>query len=963
MDQRAKAVAEFVLYASKLKGDEKGEAQNFLDHLFKAFGQKSVVEAGGVLEERIKKGKTTRFADLVWKDVLLLEMKKRGEKLEAHYEQALDYWINKVPSRPRYVILCNFDEFWIYDLNLQLHDPLDKVKVTELPDRYSALNFLFPENPQPVFNNNRIEVTRAAASHVASAFSSLVARGIPRDDAQRFILQCVVAMFAEDSGLLPKDLFTTLVDECRVGGESSYDNVGSLFRQMNEPNQAPGGRFKHVEYFNGGLFKVVKPLQMDKQEIHYLAKAATHNWSKIKPEIFGTLFERSIDQDQRHAEGAHFTSEVDIMKIVRPTIVLPWREAIAAAGKKVGVLQELATRITKFRVLDPACGSGNFLYVAYRALVQVELELLARLVEVSGPTTRKRTSSMLSTLNFYGLDVNPFAVELAKVTLMLAKRLAIVEAKTSLELREERGELPLEVDSPLPLDNLENNIRCADALFEDKWPQADAIIGNPPYQSKNKAQAELGREYLSDLRARYKDVPGRADYCTYWFRRAHDHLAAGARAGLVGTNTIRQNESREASLDYIVKNGGTITEAVSNQEWSGDAVVHVSIVNWINGPSPGPKALFTQETGKANKPWRKDIVPTINAALSVGTDVTQAHSLCANAESTACFQGQTHGHKGFLVSLDDARSLIKADKKNAEVLFPFLIGEDLVNNVDGAPSRYVIDFQPRNIIEASKYTAIFKRVEGEVLPKRKAKAKEEADANAELLAKKPNAKVNKHHRNFLKKWWLLSYPREDLITTLSKIPRYIVCSRVTKRPIFAFVSTKIRPNDALAVFPLPDDYSFGIFSSNAHWEWFQARCSSLKDDPRYTSDTVFDSFPWPQSATEKQARTVAAAAVALRKTRSKLQADHGYSLRSLYELLALPGENPLKDAHDKLDKAVLAAYGFDQDEDVLAQLLALNETCARRETSDLPIVPPGLPPTVPSAASLVSDDAIQPPKL
>ena len=580
----------FVDYGRTLAGYERGEAQVFCDRLFQAFGHAGYKEAGATLEFKVKRqGRALAFADLLWRPRLLLEMKSRGEKLQKHYQQAFDYWLNAVPDRPQFVVLCNFDEFWIYDFNTQLHEPVDTVNLEDLIDRYEVFNFLLPEERKPLFKNDRVAVTRAAADKVAQIFNALVKRGEDRERSQRFILQCVVAMFSEDFDLLPKGLFSELLDDC-AGGASSYDLLGSLFHQMNAQRWARGGRFQGVAYFNGGLFTAIDPIELKKDELLVMMDAASENWSKVAPPIFGTLFQSSMDEEQRHAYGAHFTSEADIQKVVRPTIVRPWREKIAKAST-LKELRGLADDLLQFRVLDPACGSGNFLYIAYRELVNLEMEILAKIHDNFGEAARKAvgTASLVKTTQFFGLDREPFAVELAKVTLMLAKRLALAETHDSWFA--ENNDLPFEFEKPLPLDNLDLNIRCDDALFA-AWPTTDVIIGNPPYQSKNKMQQEFGRAYLNRVRDRYPDVPGHADYCVYWFRRAHDELAPGGRAGLVGTNTIRQNYSREGGLDHIVNTGGTITEAVSTQVWSGDAVVHVSIVNWIKGDEPGEKKLF-----------------------------------------------------------------------------------------------------------------------------------------------------------------------------------------------------------------------------------------------------------------------------------------------------------------------------------------------------------------------------------
>lgn len=958
-----KHISEFVSYASILKGDEKGEAQVFCDRLFRAFGHAGYKEAGAELEFRIKKasGKGVNFADLIWKPRLLIEMKKGGEKLHLHYQQAFDYWLNAVPDRPRFVVLCNFREFWIYDFDKQMNEPVDVVPLADLATRYTALNFLFPSNPDPLFGNDREEVSRTAAGKVAALFRSLVGRGIPREEAQRFVLQAVVAMFAEDIGLMPGGTTIRLIQDCLERGQNSYDMFGGLFRQMNTKKLAPSGRFKDVPYFNGGLFSVIEPIELTRDELLLLGEtekgAAWQNWSKINPVIFGTIFQQSMDAGERHAQGAHFTHEADIQRIIGPTIVRPWRDRIDAA-KTMKELLAIRKELLDFRVLDPACGSGNFLYVAYRELVRLEIRLMARLE--NDFTWRKvekklQSTSLVSTRQFFGIDRDTFAVELAKVTLMLAKKLALDEAAEVLE--RDQIDLPLPVDEALPLDNLDANIVCDDALFRE-WPEVDAIVGNPPYQSKNKMQKELGRAYLNRVRRAYPDIDGRADYCVYWFRKAHDLLKEGQRAGLVGTNTVRQNYSRVSGLDYIIANGGTITEAVSTMPWPGDAVVHVSIVNWLKGAEGGKKRLYIQEGNDRSGGWKYKDLDCINSALSFGLDVSQASKIEANGKYGGCFQGQTHGHESFLLTPEEAESMIEANKKNKDVIFPFLIADDFLGNEEGQPSRFVIDFFPRDILQASQYKAPYRRLEKEVLPAREKAAAEEKERNDEALKEDAGAKVNKHHANFLKRWWLMSYPRKDLMNTLASLSRYIVCARVTHRPIFQFVSTSIHPNDALSVFALDDDYSFGILQSDTHWNWFINRCSTLKADFRYTSETVFDSFPWPQTPTATQVKRVAQKAVALRKLRNALKHEHGLSLREMYRVLEGPGTHPLKTAHAELDEAVRAAYAMPKKADPLSFLLDLNHAVFAAEASGKAVVSPGLPAGV-RKAGLVTGDCLK----
>jgi hypothetical protein len=748
---------------------------------------------------------------------------------------------------------------------------------------------------------------------VAQLFNMLIGRGIGRTDAQRFVLQTVVAMFAEDIGLLPASIVYNLVDDCLHKGQSSYDLLGSLFQQMNSAQPAKGGRLRNVPYFNGGIFQNVNPIELQQPELELIGGAegaATKDWSKVNPAIFGTIFQQSMDAEERHAYGAHFTSEADILRIINPTIARPWRERIAQATTMKELLA-LRSQLMNFKVLDPACGSGNFLYLCYRELVRIEIALLAKLKESVSQKNfyeQAKTVSLISPRSFYGIDRDSFGVELAKVTLMLAKKLALDEAIEVLE--REQIELPLHGDEALPLDNLDTNVVCEDALFTD-WPTVDAIVGNPPYQSKNKIIQELGRAYVNRVRNKFPEVPGRADYCVYWFRKAHDHLKPGQRAGLVGTNTIRQNYSRIGGLDYIVGNGGTITEAVSTMKWSGEAAVDVSIANWIKGAQPGTKRLYIQQDNNdPSKGWDFKDLPSIGSSLSFAVDVTQALTIQANAAEGGCYQGQTHGHEGFLLTIEQAQNYIAANPKNQEVLFPYLIADELIGRSDALPTRYVIDFGERDVLSAKAYPQLFARIEETVLPDRAAAAAEEDKRNREALDANPDGRIALDHANALNHWWLLFRHRAQMVSAIKCLSRYIVCGRVTLRPIFEFVSPQIRPNDAIMVFPYEDDYSFGILQSGIHWLWFTNRCSTLTGRYRYTSNTVFDTFPWPQTPDLNAIKKVANAAVELRSLRRNLKQQHSMSFRQLYRALELPGASPLKDAQDKLDQTVRDGYGM-----------------------------------------------------
>lgn len=671
--QRLQEFGEWV--ALHVQGDEKGEAQVFLDRLFRAFGHLGWKEAGATCEMRVKNTTGgTSFADLVWKPRVVIEMKKRGEVLGKHYRQAFTYWTYLVPNRPRYAVLCNFDEFWIYDFETQMDTPVEMVTLADLPDKFGALNFLYADDAPPVFGNHHEEVTREAADKLAGCFNKVVARGVERQLAQRFILQLLMAFFAEDIGLLEKYLVKRLLDECKEPADT-FDILGGLFEAMNRKEGNKGGRYKGVSYFNGGLFADPARVELVAEERALLKEACDFDWSKVRPEIFGTLFEHSLGEEERHATGAHFTTASDIMKIVGPTIVEPWRDAIERS-RTLTEMQALAHRMQNFMVLDPACGSGNFLFVAYREMKRLEALLYQRMAErFSSVDPNQRPLGFVTATNFYGMDVNSFAVEIAKVTMMLAHKLSIDELHVS--------------ESALPLDNLDKNIVVRDALItssgsRSEWPKADVIIGNPPFLGTKLMKEALGTEYVGKVRKAYPEVPGMADFCVYWFRRAHDELpplergdTLRGRAGLVGTQNVRSNASRVGGLDYIARTG-TIVEAVDSQPWSGEANVNVSLVNWIKSQDPDlipeSRRLWFKVTrskpknskrggGASHKVYDLDLraAARINPDLTDRVDVTAAGILACNLSPQRVFQGQTPGHKGFMLKPIDYKALISTD--------------------------------------------------------------------------------------------------------------------------------------------------------------------------------------------------------------------------------------------------------------------------------------------------------------
>jgi hypothetical protein len=487
------------------------------------------------------------------------------------------------------------------------------------------------------------------------------------------------------------------------------------------------------------------------------------------------------------------------------------------------------------------------------------------------------------------------------------------------------------------------------------------------------------------------------------------------RAGLVGTQNIRNNQSRVGGLDHVAKTG-TIVEAVENQPWSGEANVHVSIANWAKTqdatllpkkrklwfkvePSLAAKKLRKRGSGPATKEYELNFheCEEINSALSNQTDVSAAAALKSNEEPQRCFNGQMVGHEGFLLTTEQRNEIVRKDPKSAEVIFTYLNGVDALTGAD--LDRYVIDFGQMNQLDAATYCGAFEWVKTHVLPDRERKAKEGIDKDG---------KMRPHHKAFLSRWWQLSFGRPEMLSVITPLPRFLTCAYVTKRPIFMFVASEIRPSNLIQVFGFPDDYSFGVLQSHAHWLWFITKCGKLTERFRYSAESVFDTFPWPQfedvvgtrstaspispydvnpptgnegitdesrtteekknirDAVERIPTTmirkieaVAEAGREVRRVRAEALTKMKGGLRALYRTLELPGANPLKDAHAALDTAVLNAYGFSAKRDLLAQLLELNQQVAANIEKGSPVTAPGIPKNYPDPKKLVTEDCVK----
>lgn len=893
------ALHAFSKWVSRCSGDEKQEAQTFIQKLLVAWGWDDATEAAVRFERRIPKGGAgggMGFADALIEGKVLIEMKSRGEYLGDHSSQLQRYWFNLTP-KPKYSILCNFDEFWIYDYDQLVDEPVDALKTEKLADRSSALAFLSKEPERVLFGNNQVEVTEKQAEAMGSLFYELKGQAVETEafselQAQRFVLQCVLCMFAEDRGMLPNSQFSLALEACREKDESTYDLLSGLFTEMNTPGVTPGGRFQGTPYFNGGLFAEIPRIELAPSQLELLINSAREDWKSVRPSIFGNIFEASSNQARRHSLGQHFTSEPDILKVVRPTIIEPWEERIEAA-KNIGELEAVLFALQQFRVLDPACGSGNFLYMGYNALKDLEAKALKRIQYRRKAESLKGQAAFgfVTTNQFYGLDTDAFAVELARVTLMIARKVA----HDRLGLTEQE----------LPLDNLDKNIVQADALF-DEWPQADAIIGNPPFLGGKHMRLNLGDEYVDRIFDHYQDVKDSVDFCTYWFRLANQRMGDDGRAGLVATNSVRHGKSRRASLDYLRDNGGHIHSAVSTQPWSGEANVHVSIVNW----SKKQPTSFRLDDAK---------VDSINTSLRSTTDVSEAVQLKAN--KGYCFQGVIPVGKGFNVEPAAAEEWLAHDSRNAEVVKPFSMGANLAKKPLGKPDRWIIDFADRCLEEIEDYPLPYKQVVELVKPERQ----KNRDKQARLY------------------WWRFLRPRPDMRQAIEGLPFFFAVPRVSKWAVFIPMEKEWLPGDLNVVVASDDYYCLGVLTSVVHRRWMESQKSTLEDRTRYSHDSCFETFPFPQLIDVKYSEAIRQAMVVLNEYRNAWMIENQSGITDLYNRYYNEPASKLSKMHRTLDNLVLKVYGWSGDEDLLSNLLDLNLELAEKEKEGLPVVGPWVP--------------------
>ncbi|MDM8531543.1 N-6 DNA methylase [Anaerolineales bacterium HSG25] len=771
-------------------------------------------------------------------------------------------------------------------------------------------------------------------------WAAIEGRTIDPEKLAHFIIRLLFCLFAEDMKLLPDHLFTKMISQKGHNFNDFVHGLRNLFSSMRD-----GGYFGfyRIPHFDGGLFDDdFVPSDPPSDIKTELLQSTKLDWSNIDPSIFGTLFERIIDESKRAKLGAHYTGKNDIMLIVQPVLMEPLRREWQAVKQKVNQLikknqpdrastelQRFADRVGSIRVLDPACGSGNFLYVALQQLLNLQKEVIV----MAKRTELAPIELTVSPAQLYGIEINPYAHELAQVTVWIGY----------IQWRTENGFT--EITEPIlqPLKNIEN--RDAILAYDDEgkpvepeWPEADIVIGNPPFLGGKRLRTELGDNYIEALFRVYDNrVPHEADLVTYWFEISRTLIETGKlkRAGLLTTNSIRQQQNR--LVLKRIKETGDIFMAWSDRPWILDgASVRVSMI----GFDDGKETLRTLDS---------EPVKTINSDLTSALDLTIAQRL--NENINISYMGDTKGG-AFDISANIATKMLNAPinpngRPNSDVVRSWINGLDITRH---PRDMWIIDFgvmMPEE--EAARYEAPFEYVQREVKPKR----------------------LENKRASYRKKWWIHVESRPAMREALKKLKRYIVTVIVAKHRLFAWVPVSVLSDHRLFVFARDDNYFFGVLHSKLHEVWALRMGSTLENRPSYSSVTCFETFPFPyppnQEPTETENPHVAAIAQAARdlvefrqswlnpegvgvtfseKILKKRTLTNLYNACAHYRgnykgkqhnqrqwkkeikgIITLEDIETLDYIHTQLDQAVLDAYGWPHtltDEQILERLLTLN---------------------------------------
>ena len=874
-------------------GERQG-AQSFFNDLCALADHPTPTEFGNPEVFTFEKWVPGGFADAYFEEHFGWEFKTLESELDYGLNQLLRYQVHL--KTPPLLIVSSFRTIRIQTNFPGMETVRHEIPVTalHLPENLEMLRRVFhsPADFRP--NRTVARVTGETAQLFHKIVGEMEELDADPEALARYLNQIVFCLYAEDAGLLRNELFSQIVREQNRNPATFDDAIRDLFGQM-----TGGGRFGafNVAHFNGDLFNAADTVPLSGNALLLLEDAMKQNWRNIEPSIFGTLFERALDASKRSQLGAHYTDAADIELVVEPVVMEPlrreWEESqeevnrLVSDGDDAAAREKLAAfqrRLASVTVLDPACGSGNFLYVALRSLLDLEKQA----IDFNDAQGWDEMYPQVKPSQMLGLEINPYAAELARTALWIG----YIQWHQSNGIR--YRQIPI-------LTPMNNSIRRTDAILADgdtatpsetEWPDAEFIIGNPPFLGSLPFRRELGDEYANAVYGLYGSrIPNASDLCCYWFEKARAQIESGKsrRAGLLATQAIRFQNNRRVLTR--IKETGDIFTAISDRDWILDgASVHISIVGFDDGT-------------ETNRTLDGRPVASIYSNLTTNGDITQARRLAEN--SGICFAGDKK-HGPFEIDSKTAEEMLNQpnphNKPNSDVVKRWVIGRDINQR---SRNMWIIDFgvdMPE--ADAALYEAPFEYIVANVKPER----------------------IQNRRQRYAELWWIHGEARPGMRQAIAGLPRYIVTSNVSKHRLFSFVADDVLPDATLVVFARDDDYFFGVLHSRIHELWARATGTQLREAEsgiRYTPTTCFETFPFPEPD-EAQRAAVADAAKSLNELREqRLKGDSKTTLTNLYN------RRPawLANAHATLDAAVAAAYGWPAtlpDAEILERLLALN---------------------------------------
>lgn len=868
---------------------------------------------------------------------------------------------------------------------------IEDLNKEEIRDRLRAV-WTDPLSLDPSRRSAR--VTREIADRLARLAVALERGGHDPHETAGFLMRCLFTMFAEDVGLLPKASFSGLLDSLKERPEHFVPMTEELWTRMNEGGFSTSLR-SDVLRFNGGLFEKATAIPLTRDQLLLLVEAAQCDWRDVEPAIFGTLLERALDPTERHKLGAHYTPREYVERLVMPTIIDPIRaewDAVRAAvlvlvgdgkaDKAAATVREFHHKLVSVRVLDPACGSGNFLYVTLEHLKRIEGEVFdtldsldqrQSLMELQGVTVDPH--------QLLGLEVNPRASAIAELVLWIG----------TLQWHfRNRGNTPV----PEPVIRSFHNIECRDALIEwdaiepicnesgepvtrwdghstrphpvtgkevpdesrrvpvyryvnpraATWPDADYVVGNPPFIGASLMRAALGDGYTEAVRSAHSDLGASSDFVMYWWNHAASLVRAGRlkRFGFVSTNSIRQTFNRRVLQEHLkAASPVSILFAIPDHPWvdsTDGAAVRIAMTTAGRGSHDGRLLEVVSENdgehGVAAVSFRKR-TGKVQADLSIGADVAGAVPLRAN-EGISCPGVKLHG-AGFIVTPAEAAQLGLGTVPGLERhIRGYRNGRDLASRPRGVLVVDTFGLTESDLL--ARFPAVYQWLLERVRPQREALrgTTKDADAYADL-------------------WWQFGKARASLRESLAGLSRYIATVETSKHRYFQFLDASILPDNMLVCVAQDDAYVLGVLSSRLHVTWALEAGGRLGvgNDPRYNKSRCFETFPFPNGtdAAKSAIRNIGEQLDAHRKAR---QAEHtDLTMTGMYNVLHLLRQGAtltekdrqihekglvavLREIHDELDRLVAAAYGWPadlSDDDILARLVDLNAERAREEAA------------------------------